>query len=187
MYANKLDKLIISNPEVAHNRVYNYIQIEKLVCISFLLKILKLVLVMLNLAFLLAMFWYTGLKFVEDFVYGVDYSDECMDHIYKDEFINYYKLGDKSNEFNLIILVYFAFTTLTTVGFGDYAPRSDIERAVWSIILVIGVATFSLILSEFIKIIGQVKSMYEEFSAEDDQLRIFLSVLKRFNHNKPIH
>ena len=40
--------------------------------------------------------------------------------------------------------VYFTFTTLSTVGFGDYHPRSDIERIVGAVILFFGVAIFSI-------------------------------------------
>jgi voltage-gated potassium channel len=42
--------------------------------------------------------------------------------------------------------MYFAFTSLSTVGFGDYYPVSDLERLISSIILLIGVAMFSYIL-----------------------------------------
>ena len=38
---------------------------------------------------------------------------------------------------------YFAFTTLSTVGFGDYYPVSDIERFCGAFVLLFGVATFS--------------------------------------------
>ena len=51
----------------------------------------------------------------------------------------------------MLIVTYFAFTTLSTVGFGDYHPRSDSERAVCAIILLVGVAIFSYIMGNFIE------------------------------------
>ena len=49
--------------------------------------------------------------------------------------------------------MYFAFTTLSTVGFGDYAPRSNLERLVFTAVLLGGVAIFSYIMGVFIEIL----------------------------------
>ena len=54
-----------------------------------------------------------------------------------------------------VLLIYFAFTSLSTVGFGDYAPRSNFERLVGSFILLSGVAIFSYIMGNFIEILTQ--------------------------------
>lgn len=48
------------------------------------------------------------------------------------------------------------FTTLTTVGFGDYNPKSEVERIIVTFILIVGVATFSWIMSQFIDILLNV-------------------------------
>jgi hypothetical protein len=62
-------------------------------------------------------------------------------------FYNHYKLEDNTNTENLIIVLYFAFTTLSTVGFGDYSPKSELERTITAFILLIGVACFSYIMT----------------------------------------
>ena len=49
--------------------------------------------------------------------------------------------------------MYFAFTSLSTVGFGDYTPKSDPERVVGSIMLLFGVAIFSVIMGKFIEMV----------------------------------
>jgi len=51
-------------------------------------------------------------------------------------------------------LTYFAFTSLSTVGFGDYVPRSNLERAVGAFMLLSGVAIFSYIMGNFIQILN---------------------------------
>ena len=56
-------------------------------------------------------------------------------------------MGDKTSWENLTIVVYFMFTTLSTVGFGDFNPKSEVERTIMTFILLIGVATFSYIMS----------------------------------------
>ena len=43
---------------------------------------------------------------------------------------------------------YFAFTTLATVGFGDYYAVSIVERAIFTIIFIGGVSMFSFIMGE---------------------------------------
>jgi hypothetical protein len=47
-------------------------------------------------------------------------------------------------------MIYYSFTSLTTVGFGDYHPKSDYERIVVMFILMFGVAIFSYIMGNFI-------------------------------------
>jgi hypothetical protein len=54
---------------------------------------------------------------------------------------------------SIIVLVYMSFTSLTTVGFGDFVPKSDSERIFISFGLLFGVAIFSYIMSEFIDMI----------------------------------
>ena len=43
------------------------------------------------------------------------------------------------------IVVYYSFTTLSTVGFGDYNPKSNFERLIMIVVFVVGVALFSII------------------------------------------
>ena len=56
-----------------------------------------------------------------------------------------------------IIAIYFAFTSLSTVGFGDYHPRSDLERLFIAFVLLVGVSIFSFIMGNFISILNQFK------------------------------
>jgi hypothetical protein len=43
-------------------------------------------------------------------------------------------------------LVYFTFTTLSTVGFGDFNPKSNVERLIVAFGMLLGVAIFSIIM-----------------------------------------
>jgi len=47
----------------------------------------------------------------------------------------------------LLIVWYFALTTLSTIGFGDFSPQTPEERLVGAIIMMFGVATFSFIMN----------------------------------------
>jgi hypothetical protein len=66
----------------------------------------------------------------------------------------------------MIVLLYFSFTSLTTVGFGDFNPRSDNERVFIAFGLLFGVAIFSMIMNEFIEMI-QKKVKYDNIGEGD--------------------
>ena len=66
-----------------------------------------------------------------------------------ENFISYNGLFDKSPNEITIIVTYYMFTSLSTVGFGDYHPRSDFERIFIAMVLLFGVAIFSYIMGNF--------------------------------------
>jgi len=61
-----------------------------------------------------------------------------------------------------IISMYFAFTTLSTVGFGDYYPKGDVERLVGGFVMLFGVAIFSYIMGKFIEILDKYKDLNKD-------------------------
>lgn len=58
-----------------------------------------------------------------------------------------------SNLRQIIIACYFSLTTLSTVGYGDFYPMSNIERICAVLVMLCGVAFFSYIMGLFIDII----------------------------------
>ena len=66
-----------------------------------------------------------------------------------EDFISFFGMDQFENNRKIIILIYWMFTTLTSVGFGDYHPRSDPERIGVILIFMFGVGTFSIILGNF--------------------------------------
>lgn len=65
-----------------------------------------------------------------------------------------YDMNNRSNMFSLLTVIYFSFTSLSTVGFGDYRPESDAERLLFVAVLMFGVAIFSYIMGNFIEILA---------------------------------
>lgn len=74
-----------------------------------------------------------------------------------EHFTAFYNMNEREDFDILLAYMYFSFTSLTTVGFGDYNPRSDQERLFIAFGLLFGVAIFSLIMGKFIEMIGQIK------------------------------
>jgi hypothetical protein len=85
---------------------------------------------------------------------------------------------------SMIIFVYFSFDTLTTVGLGDFHPRSDFERVYIAFGLLFGVAIFSFIMGEFINMISNVDAFGINEQGED--LERFFGVLKKFNGDEEV-
>ena len=56
--------------------------------------------------------------------------------------------------FNMVLITfYFSLSSLSTVGFGDFVPKSDFERTLCVFIFLFGVSLFSRVMSMFIQII----------------------------------
>ena len=53
----------------------------------------------------------------------------------------------------VIIVCYYALTTLSTVGYGDYYPISRNEKVVGCILMLVGITFFAQIIGSFIEII----------------------------------
>lgn len=78
--------------------------------------------------------------------------------------------------------MYFAMTSLSTIGFGDMYPVNDFERLMGSLMLLTGVAVFSLVMGQLSFMVTNM-DMLNGDQEEDDQLEQFFVLLKKFNNN----
>ena len=87
--------------------------------------------------------------------------------------------------YQLITSCYFSITTLSTVGYGDLAPVSDVEKIVGIVIMIGGVAFFSYIMGQFIEIISNFN---QNLGVEEQtfELHNWMTLLTRFRENKPL-
>ena len=81
-------------------------------------------------------------------------------------------------EFNMyhriLTLMYFAFTTLSTVGFGDYYPVSAQEKLVGAFVMLFGVAAFSYCAGELCVMVENLQEiMQDDFQDKDDIEKFF--------------
>jgi hypothetical protein len=82
--------------------------------------------------------------------------------------------------------VYFAFTTLSTVGFGDFYPKSNAERVIGSIMIMFGVMIFSYCMGKFIEMVDQVQNFNSTLD-DGDSLSKFFGVCEKFNYSQPFN
>ena len=79
-------------------------------------------------------------------------------------------------------MMYYFFTTLSTVGFGDFYPVSNAERCVGIPIFLFGVMIFSFIMGNFAEILQVIMEIDCDLE-EGDSLEKFFGTLKYFNKN----
>jgi hypothetical protein len=160
-----------------------------MICIGFIIKIFKLGMIILNICFFLGIIWYIFCDFTTHISNNIDfrfYSEEELGKLNLEKFQEYYELTDISPLRNALIGLYFGFTTLSTVGFGDFAPRSDAERSFGAFILLSGVAMFSYLMGNFIQILGSYQKLNADLD-DGDTLAKFFGMMKHFNEDKPIN
>ena len=99
-------------------------------------------------------------------------------------FIDRWLTGKTSYE-RAILMTYYAFTSLSTVGFGDIHPTNNAERCMVAFILLFGVAIFSYVMGNFIDILDTFKSINAQME-DGDNLSKFFGLIKQFNKGRMI-
>ena len=79
-----------------------------------------------------------------------------------------------------ILVMYYAFTTLSTVGFGDYYPSSELEKVLSVPVMMFGVSVFSFVMGSFQEILLISYSINDDLE-EGDKLDKFMGVLAKYN------
>ena len=98
-------------------------RIEGLLKLGFVFKILKIMVTLCNMSYFVGMIF----LIIADVCRQQGTSFGALDQD-KEFFIDYNDLDSQTQSYTTIVAFYFAITSLSTVGFGDYNPRSDFER-----------------------------------------------------------
>lgn len=85
-----------------------------------------------------------------------------------------------SNVSALIKVWYYAITTLSTIGYGDFRPVSVYEKVLGAFILLFGVAIFSYIIGTFTELLMDYRSL-ERFS-DHKNLTKWIALLSKYNN-----
>ena len=136
-------------------------------------KIFRLIIIAIIITYFVGCFWYL----ISSSLNSDDNSDISFVGAYFD---------DKTPMYDrLIICCYFALTTLSTVGYGDLTPQTQVEMIFGIFVMLCGVAFFSYIMGSFIEII----SNYDKKMGTVDkgtELHNWMTLLTRFTNNKPL-
>ena len=67
-----------------------------------------------------------------------------------------------------LVVTYFALTSLSTIGLGDYRPVSNYERIFVAMIILFGVMIFSFIMGVFNEILASFHLLNQSFEDIDN-------------------
>jgi hypothetical protein len=152
----------------------------KILYIQAFFKTVRLIMIISMITYFIGMVFYI----YSDLTSEIEYAEGH--EVQTDDFINYNNLQDKTPYARTVIMIYFTFTSLSTVGFGDYHPKSNPERILAALVLLFGVAIFSLVLGNFTDIVQDFNKLTASFDDGDD-LSKFFGLLKAFNFNKDLN
>jgi len=62
---------------------------------------------------------------------------------------------------------------LTTIGFGDYHPKSDVERIFIAFNLLVGIGVFSSFIGEFFEMLDKINTLTEYYEDSSNLSRFF--------------
>ena len=80
-------------------------------------------------------------------------SELELEHVNSNTFIAYYDFKDKNDFSRYITMIYYTFTTLATVGFGDYHPCADEEKLFACFVFLSGISVVSYLRGIFSEIL----------------------------------
>ena len=128
-------------------------EISTLIKISFFIKTLRILIILAYISIMFGLLWYIFCDFVLAYQTKNVPEDED-DPALTENFLTYFGLIDiPDTKHQMSALTYFAFTTLSTVGFGDYHPRNSKERILGALLMLFGVMVNSIVVESLEKMI----------------------------------
>jgi len=94
-------------------------------------------------------------------------------------FLNIYvqEVGDSDGQ-KYIAALYWAMTTITTVGYGDIVPGTDAERGYAMLAMVVGGSFYGYVIGSMVSLIHQVNLNQEGYAEKMENVRAWLEFYK---------
>ena len=153
LYAKKF-KAALQDADLAEDQDKDHNKIVQKILVKYSIKISKLLLVNLMLIFMLSVLFFIWQDYTSQF--------NPVSAMFPTQFQKLHDLDKRQSAEVLLIMLYWAFTTLSTIGLGDYYPVSNYERSVMCVGFVLGVAMFSVIMKMFIRILNKMLKLNEK-------------------------
>jgi len=150
-----------------------------LLLIGYVLRVLKYTIMILTTCYFLGCFWH--IFCIEAYLSSLEFNATANPLVFNTEtFITSNDLvpgeGTRTELHVMFLNMYYAYTTLSTVGFGDFNPRSDIERLLCIVIFLLGVGIFALFMGLFLDIIAKFNAYDADLDESHDLLRFFTAI-----------
>jgi len=85
----------------------------------------------------------------------------------------------QTNWADLIKVWYYGLTTLSTIGFGDFTPKSTDEKLIIAFVMLFGVVVFSYIMGKLIEIMLNINNL--DLKPDHRELTKWIALLSKFN------
>ena len=135
------DYKIKKDPNIGADNDHDHNGIHFIIKVNYGFKIFKLLLMIINITYFIALFWYIYSE-LGNKLFLEENDFETFNEVYGLSPTNSTLL----NRQKVITLMYFIYTTLSTVGFGDLRPQTSHERIFSAFLMLLGTALFSLIM-----------------------------------------
>jgi hypothetical protein len=169
---------LTKNPETANDIHKDHIHIIGLIFMKYCLLILKILIQVSLVTFFIGNIIYILIDLSDDMDFDHEYMEAQENRSNIIGSFSFYSLNYNEKS---IKMTYWIFTTLSTVGFGDIHPKSNFERILSALIMLIGVLVFSYVKDIFISIIDFTMHIDEDFD-EGIELTRFMGTIRRFNY-----
>lgn len=160
----KIIRLLKVTKLFSTSRVFNKLN-KKL---SLNVRVTKIIKIFLNFAFLNhlvgCLWFYLVAKHICLFL--ITFFKARFDNFSPDTWVGRLNLEDKDSVTQYIASVYWSFQTLTTVGYGDIAPLTPLERTAGSIWIVCGVLIYTFT-------VGNLSALLFGFQMKAESLRVY--------------
>jgi hypothetical protein len=134
-------------------------------------KICRLIIIAITLTYFVGCFWFLFCNRISRFYFT-------------NNFIDTYNLDNKELYERLIVSSYFAITTLTTVGYGDFTPQNNLERLFSVFIMLLGVAMFSYVMGNFTNLVASNEMNQNSRVGKITELQKWYGLLNSYSKNK---
>ena len=114
--------------------------------------LIRLVVLIIILTYFIGIFWFLFAKIsTSDELVGWEGDDEDSPHVVGGYFLNSsnWSIINESGGKQTLIAMYFALTSMSTTGFGDFYPVTDSERLIYAFMMLCGVCIFAYFEGEF--------------------------------------
>jgi len=170
------------------NFTYHYPILRRLKTIYFY-RIIQIIIIIISCSYFLGIFWRIFVHEIIDWehwdTWDVYNGQESFyanpDFGFVDE-EGIHANGSRQN----IMLSYYALTTLSTVGYGDFLPQNYAEKLLMSFILLIGVTIFSLIMNKLMDVMKDFKDIGYTEGCNPRDLAKWVGLLAKINNGVPL-
>lgn len=135
------------NPATANDILNDHTRIVKLIFLKHVLQIVKIIFQLLIVTFITGNILYILIDACDMMEHDEHYS---LAGDNSENMIGTFAFYSDSIATKSIKMTYYTFTTLSTVGFGDIHPRSNFERILSAITMLVGVLVFSIVRDKLI-------------------------------------